>query len=249
MMAEYPQQENGTAGSEADGFQPFKARLAGFFYLGTIVAGVFAEAIVRGSLVVSGNGRETAGNIHRYEWLYRAGEVSDVVMLACYIVVTALLYDLFASRSQALSLVAAGFSLTGIATLAADGILYMAPLFLLDGAPHRGIGMAETQSLVQLSLALHGQIYGISLIFFAVYCMLLGWLAIRSGLLPRWLGALMIAGGACHLITSATRLLAPQISGMLPSQLGMVPLIAELSFALWLLLFGARRAIHASPAR
>jgi hypothetical protein len=170
------------------------------------------------------------------------------VLFRSYIVVTALLHDLFSARSRALSLVAAGFSLTGIATLAADGILYMAPLFLLDGAPHPGIGMAETRSLVQFSLTLHGQVYGISLIFFAVYCGLLGWLTLRTGLLPRWLGGAMIAGGLCHLITSVTRILAPDVARLLPSQLGMIPLLAELAFALWLLLFGARRTIAPPPA-
>lgn len=228
-------------------FSHLKARLTGIFYLGTIAAGVFAEAVVRGSLVVPGNGRETAANISRHEWLYRAGEVSDLVMLACYIVVTALLYELFAASSRSLSLTAAGFSLTGVATLAANGLLHMAPLALLDGAPHRGIGMAETQSLVQLSLRLHGQVYGISLVFFGIYCMLLGWLAIHSGRLPRWLGALMIAGGLCHLVSRTAALLAPDLARALPSQIGMIPLLAELAFALWLLIVGARPSDRPHP--
>lgn len=230
-------------------FSPLKARLTGAFYLGTIVAGIFAEAVVRGSLVAPGNGRETAANIARYEWLYRAAEVSDLAMLACYIAVTVLLYELFAPADRTVSRIAAGFSFTGIAVLAANGLLHMTPLVLLDGAPHRGIGMAETQSLVQIALRLHGQVYGISLVFFGIYCTMLGWLAIRSGLLPRWLGALMIAGGACHVIVSGTRLLAPEAAGALPSQMGLIPLLAELAFALWLLAFGARRRITADAPK
>ena len=224
-------------------FSPLKARLTGLFYLGTIVTGIFAEAVARGSLVAPGNGRETAANIGRYELLYRSAEVSDLAMLACYIAVTVLLYELFAPTDRTLSRIAAGFSFTGIAVLAANGLLHLMPLALLDGAPHRGIGMAETQSLVQLSLRLHGQVYGLSLLFFGAYCALLGWLAIRSDRLPRWLGALLIAGGASHIILSITRLLAPDVASAMPSQLGMIPLIAELALALWLLAFGARRRI------
>ena len=219
----------------------FQARLAGLFYIGTIGCGMFAEAVVRAALIVPGNGRETMRNIADYPWLYRAGGASDVAMLCCYLAVTALLYGLFAPTGRVLARIAALFSLTGIAVLAGNILLHLLPLALIDGAPHPGIPMAEVQSLVRISLSLHNDLYGISLIFFGIYCLLIGWLAIRSRRLPVAVGALLMAGGAVHLVARSLALLSPAIGEAIPGQLDFVPLLGEGAFAIWLLLFGAPR--------
>jgi hypothetical protein len=68
-----------------------KARMAGLFYLLTIVTGSLALAVVSGrSLVLS-------------------------LSTLCYVAVTLLFYDLFKPVNIRLSLIAAGFSLTGCA--------------------------------------------------------------------------------------------------------------------------------------
>lgn len=234
--------------AEPSTLPPLLARLTGVLYLGAIVAGIFAEAVVRAGLVEPGNGRETARNIARYETLYRSGEAGDLVMLCCYVAVTALLYILFAGRRRILSLTAAGFSMVGIATLAVNGLLHMAPLVLLNGAPWPGIGAAELQSLVRIALALHGQLYGLSLVFFGVYCLLLGVLVMRSKLMPWPIGVLMIAGGLSHIGLRMAAILAPGLRDAMPSQIGMMPLLGELAFAGWLILFGAGTRSDHKPA-
>lgn len=218
-----------------------KARLAGLFYLGTIVAGIFAEVVARSSVVVRGDGSATAANIVREIGIYRAGEAADILMLCCYLAVTALLYELFACTSRQLSFVAAAFSLTGIAVLASDGLLHMAPLSLIDGTMSHGLPTPQRDALIGLSLDLHGKVYGISLIFFGIYCVLIGYLAIRSALLPRIIGVLMIVGGLVHILAKFTAILSPEIALMLPRVMNLAPLVGEAAFASWLLLFGLRR--------
>jgi hypothetical protein len=234
--------------TEPSSFPPLLARLTGILYLGTIAAGIFAEAVVRAGLVEPGNGRVTARNIARYETLYRSGEVGDLVMLCCYVAVTALLYVLFADRHRILSLTAASFSMIGIAMLAVNGVLHMAPLVLLNGAPWPGIGTAELQSLIRIALGLHGQLYGLSLVFFGIYCVLLGTLVLRSRLVPWPVGALMIVGGLSHIGLRMTTILAPSLSHAIPRQIGMIPPMGELAFAGWLILFGAGTRTADKPA-
>ena len=65
-----------------------RARLAGAFYLITIVTGVFAEVFVRGALVVRDDAAATAANILAHEPRYRFGLAADLIMLASYIAVT-----------------------------------------------------------------------------------------------------------------------------------------------------------------
>src|SRR3546814_13305827 len=76
---------------------------------------------------------------------------------------------------------AALLSVIGIATLAASGLPAMAPLVLLDGAPHPGIGMAETYSLVELALLPREQVQGIARSFLAMTRLLTGLRVFRSG--------------------------------------------------------------------
>ncbi|UZW54694.1 DUF4386 domain-containing protein [Sphingobium sp. JS3065] len=223
-----------------------KARLAGLFTLGAMAAHIFGDAVVRAALVVPGNGRETARNIADYPWLYRAGEAADVAMLCGMIVATALLYALFAPMGRNLARVAALMSLTGVATLAASGIMTMAPSVLLDGAPHPGIGMTEAHSLVQLSLALGQAVQGIGRIFIGLYLLLIGLLAFRSGRLPRAVGIGLALGGFVQMAVRSVALVAPELADATVIQADIVALLAEAAFALSLFIFWRPRP---SPER
>lgn len=88
-----------------------RARIAGAFYLVTILMGVFAEVFVRGAIVVRDDAVATATNILAREPLYRLALAADLVMIACYIAVTLLLYVLFKPVGRNLSLLAASSSL------------------------------------------------------------------------------------------------------------------------------------------
>ena len=213
-----------------------KARIAGLFTLGAMAARLFGDAVVRAALVVPGNGRETARNIGDYPWLYRAGEAADVAMLCGMIAATALLYALFAPTARTLARTAAMLSLIGIATLAASGMMAMAPPVLLDGAPHPGIGMTEVHSLVQLSLDLHEAVQGVGRIFIGLYLLLTGLLALRSRRLPKLVGIGLATGGFIQMAVRSVALIAPDLAYAMVIQADIVALVAEVAFAFALLI-------------
>ncbi len=216
------------------------ARLAGAFYVGTIAAGLFAEIGGRGA-VRGGDGARMMAALADHQALYRAGAVADLVMLGCYVVVTALLYALLAPRARDISLVAAFLSLIGIAVLAANLLFHLLPLNLMAGAGHDGLPLALRQELVDLALDMHGQLYGVSLVFFGAYCVLVGFVAARDGLVPRLVAALMIFGGAWHLFADSVAIASPVLADRLPRLLKLSPLIGEAVFGGWLLVFGASK--------
>jgi uncharacterized membrane protein len=72
----------------------FKARIAGVFYLLTIVTRVIADAFVRNRLVVSDDAAATATNIMAHAPLFRLGFAADIIAFASYIALTVLLYEL-----------------------------------------------------------------------------------------------------------------------------------------------------------
>ena len=215
-----------------------RARIAGAFYLLTIITGVFAELFVRGAVVVRDDAAATATNILAHEPLYRLGLAADLIMLVCYIAVTLLFYDLFKPVGRRLSLLAAFFSLVGIAVLAINSLNHLAPLVFLGGAQYlSAFETSQLQALALASLRMHARGYLISGVFFGIYMLLLGHLIFSSGFLPRILGALMAAGGLCFLTNSFVVFLSPELAARLPD-IGMLGGVAELALSLWLIAMG-----------
>jgi hypothetical protein len=170
-----------------------KARLAGLCYLVMIVAGGIGM-FARGRFVIKDNAAATAANIVAHEPMFRLAFAGDLLVVAVYIVFTALMYDLMKPVSRTISMLAAFFSLTGCATQAFACIFQLAPLVILGHEPYlSALKVEQLQSLAYLSIKLYSGAYGISLVFFGFYNLVIGYLVFKSTFLPRILGVLMAA--------------------------------------------------------
>lgn len=215
------------------------ARLAGLFYLITALAGGFAEIGVRGRVIVSGDAAATARNILSSEGLYRLGFVADIVAGAAYVVVTLLLYRLLKPVDRSLSLLAAFFSVVGIAIGGVAALGHLAPLLLLKGADYLApYNIDQLQAMALLSLKLHAQGYLICLVFFGLYEALLGYLIFRSTFLPRTLGVLVGIAGLAFLTNSFALFLSPALGSALNPFLLALDGLGEISLTLWLIVMG-----------
>jgi hypothetical protein len=170
--------------------------------------------------------------------LYRFGLAADLIMLACYLAVTLLFYDLFKPVGRSLSLLAAFFSLVGITILVVNSLNHLAPLVFLGGAHYlSAFEPSQLQALALLSLKMHARGYSISGVFFGIYMLLLGYLIFRSGFLPRILGVLMVVGGLGYVTDSCALFLSPTLAARLPD-FTVLGGIAELALTLWLMVMG-----------
>jgi hypothetical protein len=228
--------------SEAQpGLSKASARLAGALYLATIGFGIFAEAGVRAEIRTVAP-ESTALNIASHEAWYRLGEAADLLMLCCYIAVTSLFYRLFAPVDRTLSLAAASFSLVGIAVLAVAGVFHLMPLALMDYS-----GTFQMDFLTDLALKMHADLYGISLVFFGVYCALIGILCFRTRRCPRIVASLMLIGGLVHFTGRLLWIAAPDLRQDLPDAINVLPLAGEAALAIWLLLFAMSPSTSHDP--
>jgi hypothetical protein len=84
-------------------------------------------AAVSGRLVVSGDAAAPATNIVAREPLFRLGVAAYLMVVACYIVVTDLFYDLFKPVNRSVSLLAPFFSLVACALQASACVFLLAP--------------------------------------------------------------------------------------------------------------------------
>jgi hypothetical protein len=209
-----------------------QARIAGVFYLLTFLTGGLALA-AGGSLVVSGNAAATASNLLAHVSEFRLHFVADQLATAWYLVVTALFYGLFRPVSRTLSLLAAFSSLVGCTIGALSGVFHIAPLYVLGDANYLNVFSAqERQALALFLLKLYNQAQSIDLVFFGLYCLLIGYLIWKSTFLPRVLGVLMMLGGLGWL----TFLWPPLAQALSPFNLG-PGIVGEGALTLWLLAF------------
>ena len=208
-----------------------QARVAGFAYLITIAAGMFAEVYVRASLR-TGDRAGTAAKLVDLEQLYRVGVLADGLMLVSYVIVTAMLYRLFKPVSATGSLLAALFSLVGVAMLAASMTILLLPLQL------------EGSFVAYDALRAHGAAYNLTGLFFGPYCALIGWLVLGSRWLPAPIGWLMLLAGAAFVFDASVELAAPAVARQIPEAVMLVSLIAEGSLAIWLAAFGLTRTVR-----
>ena len=211
------------------------ARIAGFFYLLTIVARMFVEIYVRSRLVVSDDAAATATNIMAHGGLFRLGFAADIIAFASYVALTALLYELFKPVNRSLSLAAAFFSLVACVVQAISSLFHLAPLVLLGGAPYLKVfTMEQLQALALVFLRLRAAAYhNIGLVFLGLYCLLLGILIFRSTFLPRILGVLMALAGLSYVL-----FLSPSLARSLQPYILVFPGVGQISLTLWLVLIG-----------
>ncbi len=220
----------------------FYVRLGGLFYLMIIVLGLFGELIVRGSLVVSANAAATAQNIAASPALWGFGILGDLSMQLLDIPIIVLFYLLFKRVNAGLNLAATFFNLIQTAMLVANKLLLVVPLVLLSGAAATSVFSSEQLAAWSyLAIQLHAYGFGIGLIFFALACLLRGYLIIQSGFFPAVIGVMLALAGVCYLVNSLALLLAPDLASQLFPWIMLPVLAAELSLSLWMIIKGVNR--------
>jgi len=208
------------------------ARIAATWYLLEFLTGGFAISVAI-KLTAGGDASATATRILANELLFQLGVAANLVQFACYVAVTGLFYQLFKPVNERLSLLAAFFSLVGCTIGAVSCLFELAPMTVLRGSPYlRMFTVEQLQALALMFLNLYRQLFNMSFVFFGCYCLLIGYLILRSIFLPRILGAGMVVTGLgwlTYLWPPLTHVVSPYIVAV---GLGEVFLVA------WLLVAG-----------
>ncbi|MDM4720680.1 DUF4386 domain-containing protein [Micromonospora sp. WMMA1363] len=217
-----------------------QARLAGVGYLLVIAGGLFAEVAARGSLIVPGDAAATARAITDHETLWRWGLAVHLVYLIPAVVVNVLVSGLFRMVAPALARSALVFGVTAVTVEAVSLLHLFLPLALIEetGAV-AALSDGQQQALVYLATRLFATGFAFSLVFFAGFCVLVGWLILRSRLVPRVFGVMMIVAGGCYVVNTLALILSPALADRIAPAILLPILVAELSLALRLAVRGA----------
>lgn len=217
------------------------ARRTGIAYLGIIATGVFAEFVVRGSLVVDDDPVATAENVADRPGLFAVGIGADVVMIVLDVIVAFGLLGLLRHVNRRWAVGAALLRLL-------QGSVILLNLFNLsraldlarDAVGTDGVVSAATAQEALDAIERHALGYDIGLVAFALSCLVLARLLAVGHLVPRFLVWGMAATGAVYLLGSSAALFAPGASSVI-EPLYVVPLVVELAFAVRLVTRGLDR--------
>lgn len=221
-------------GRIAEASPRFLARMAGVFFLLTILAGIFAQGFVSERLINFNDAAATANNILTHKGLFQLGFTVYLIEMACQVAMTALFYVLLRPVSRSVSLLSAFWMLTGCVIKTFSRVFYIVPLFVLGGAPFLNVFNAEQlQALTLLLLRVNDQGAGIALAFFGFATVVKGYLIFRSTFLPGWLGVLSIVAGLGWLT-----FLYPPLGYRAFPFVAAVGLLGSAVTIFWLLMFG-----------
>ena len=214
------------------------ARIAGILYLLITVAAIFAHMYMPNMLIVAGDATTTANNIIASQPLFRAGIGAELVILLSEIVLSVILYVIFRPVSKTLSLLAAVSRLIMTAVHGFNLINYFFVLLLLGGEGYLAtFGADQLNALVSLFLEAHHFGFTIGIAFLTIHVFTLGYLILKSGYVPRWLGVLFLLAGVGYFVDSFALLLTTRYTTT-PAVVALPIAVAEIAFPLWLLIKG-----------
>lgn len=222
-------------------------RTAGALYLAIFIIYPLSAG-VRSMLVVPGDATATVQNITGSETLFRWGMAGEATIFLIEIALASVLYVIFRPVSRSLSLgaalarvsegvvMAAGNLFTSILTLVAVGGAGYLAAFSPDQRDALALFFQEANDYVVLTWGF----------FFALSLLLTGWLAYRSGFVPKLPGALLMLAGIGYFAQSYGTIVAPGLTDVLATVVVILAVPGELVFALWLLIKGVdEEAWHA----
>lgn len=215
------------------------ARIAGFCYLIVIAAGLFSEVFVRQAVSVSNNALATAQNIQANEMLFRWGFVADLINFVVGIPTILIIYHFFKKSNKLLLQIALALVIIQTAIIAVNLLNQMTPLLLLSKDTYLNTfqqNQLATLSLLSLNIQALG--YGIGLVFFGFYCIIIGFVIYKTKAIPKSIGIAYAIAGACYLINSFTMFLSTGFTNPWFIYLAIPIFIGELSLCFWLLIKG-----------
>ncbi|MHA2251886.1 MAG: DUF4386 domain-containing protein [Candidatus Kariarchaeaceae archaeon] len=213
-----------------------EGRKAGFWYLGIIVFGVFAE-LTRLTFIDDGDAVETASNIRDDKVLYSLSIVSDLVAIACYIMTALVLYRLFAPVNEHNARLMLFFTAMSATILNLNLLNQFAPLMLLNDTD--AYSTLDLDMWIYFFIELHTAGYYMAQLFFGLWLLPLGLLIIESEYLPKVIGYLLIVAAVAHLIDLFVYIVLPDLFSTTNMILAVFTVVGEFTFAFYILIKGA----------
>ncbi|WP_411820002.1 DUF4386 domain-containing protein [Hyphococcus formosus] len=211
-----------------------QGRIAGFIYLGLVVTGVFSLAYAPSQLIARDDSVATLANLQNNLLLFQAMIAAGVIMAAFFLVLPFALAKFLSAYGK------------NAARLMILLVVLSVPATLLAMFQYGELALAITNNTAQVddvdsARAGYRHWITVSTFFWGAWLAPYGWLVLKSGSIPRWLGVMLLAGSIGYLF----ELFGP----MIIQNFNEIPFvdyvtkpasIGEIGSCFWLVVFGAR---------
>jgi hypothetical protein len=210
------------------------ARITGLLYLAVAITGMLGFLVIRPQIYVD-DPAQTLANLVDRAGLARVGVVLEMGLVLTQALVAVWFYKLFVAQNRVASWAVAAFGIVNAVAIMMSAV-FMATALAISGDP-------SLTTQVHLLGELSSNTWEVAAIFFGLWLIPMGHLAIGSGVMPKWLGRTLIVGGLGYVLSAFLSLglaTAPTwlIEGLVvPATIGELWMIGSLLFA------GARRPI------
>jgi hypothetical protein len=182
------------------------ARNAGLAYLGLAICGLTGTLLIRKELYEPGDAARTVADLVRHEGLARLGIAVELGSVLSQALVAVAFFVLFRSIN---AMAAASITVFGMVNAT---VMLLATAFSAT-ALHRALSEGPSAADdVLLLYELQDEAWRMGGLFFGLWLLPMGWLAWRSGWMPRLLGWGLLAGGAGYVLSTFTDYLVPDAS-------------------------------------
>lgn len=220
------------------------ARIAGILYLTVGLFGGFAQGYFQPLLYVADDPAATYTQITTHAGLVPWGVLADLIQATAFVFLALVLQQLLRPFGEGRARAMLVLVIIAVAVMTLNnGFILGAKAVAVETSYATAFGPAGQQALVHLLLDLQHQGVLIAQVFFGLWLVPLGLLAWESNLFPRWLGALLVVGGACYLVNLTTLLVVPTVGEAIDAWIVIPCAAAEIAMVLYLLIFGVKKAL------
>lgn len=220
-------------------WDPLAARTAGALYLAIALCGGFSIGYVP-MQIVAGDAETSAANLLAHQNLFQMGVLADSAVILFELAITAILYQMFRHVGPKIAMVALISRASMITVMGVNLLFWVMPYVLLTG--DTVWGTTQQHALIQFCFEAHAMGVFVWQLFFGVHLLALGWLILKSNVVPHLLGWGLFVGAFGYLVQGIVELTFTDIAALDYSIIGLLIIvtISEISFGLWLLVRGSR---------
>lgn len=213
------------------------ARITGAWYFGLAISGMLGFLVFQPKLFVTNDPGKTLSNLTELVTIARIRLVFELLIVVTQALAAVWFYKLFSTVDKWAALVlgiwgtvnAMIISVSAIAISASIGIANATVPVLLDKV-----------ILIQLLSSIISNAWSVGGLFFGLWLLPMGYLVIRSGRMPIWLGRILLIGGMGYLLQTFLGSLG--MGGSILDILVLPASVGEFWMIGYLLIFGIRPA-------
>lgn len=216
------------------------ARLTGLLYFLVAVFSMYGYFYLQGKIFARGDIATTAEKMLANESDFRSSIATGLTGNIFFLTTILFLRKLFKQVNETASELMMWFGIIAIPVLFIDEALQFTMLFIFKGDLLHSFTPAQSKEIAAVLLNISGNIGRLITFHWGLWLMPMGWLAYKSGFIPRIFGPLLWINGLGYMIASITFILWPDFLRTVSKIVFPSYFLGEFPLIFWLLIKGVK---------